>query len=79
MLHRVFALFVLVLCVLVGGWADADLTLFDPENVRDRATFEDSLQYSEGIPYVLVGGRFVVFDGQLVEGATPGQAIRAAD
>ncbi len=62
----------------IRAGADADLTLFDPQNVRDRATFEDSLQYSEGIPYVLVGGRFVVFDNQLVEGATPGQAIRAA-
>jgi len=57
--------------------ADADLVVFDPERVVDRATFEDSYQASEGISEVLVGGTFVVRDGQLVEGVFPGQAIRA--
>jgi dihydroorotase len=56
--------------------ADADLTLFDPDTVLDRATFEDSHQPSAGIPHVLVGGVFVVRDGELVEGALPGRAIR---
>jgi dihydroorotase len=57
--------------------AHADITIFDPETVIDRATYEDSHQASEGIPHVLVAGRFVVRDGQLVEGAFPGQPIRA--
>jgi dihydroorotase len=56
--------------------ADADLTIFDPATVRDRATFEDSLRYSEGIPHVLVDGTFVVRDSELVEGAAPGRALR---
>jgi N-acyl-D-aspartate/D-glutamate deacylase len=56
--------------------ADADLTIFDPERVIDRATFEQPALYSEGIRYVLVGGVFVVRDEALVEDAKPGKAIR---
>jgi dihydroorotase len=57
--------------------ADADITVFDPNRVIDKATFQNPRQYSEGFRYVLVGGTFVVRDGQLVEGAAPGQGIRA--
>ena len=57
--------------------ADADLTIFDPKTIMDRATYEDSHQPSAGIPYVLVGGTFVVRDGELVEGAMAGKAMRA--
>ena len=56
--------------------ADADIAVFDPERVIDRATFDNPALYSEGIPYVLVGGVLVVRDGKLVEGVAPGQAIR---
>jgi len=56
--------------------ADADLTIFDPATVQDRASFADSLRYSTGIPHVLVEGTFVVRDGELVEGAAPGRALR---
>jgi dihydroorotase len=55
--------------------ADADLTIFDPATVRSRATYSDSMQMSEGIEYVLVGGIPVVRKGELVEGITPGQPI----
>ena len=56
--------------------ADADITVFDPATVIDRATFENPAQYSEGIPYVLVNGTLVVNRGQLVEGVFPGQGLR---
>jgi dihydroorotase len=56
--------------------ADADLTLFDPRRVIDKATYE-KVAYSEGIQYVLVGGVPVVSEGKLVEGVAPGEAIRA--
>lgn len=56
--------------------ADADITVFDPERVIDRATFENPAQYSEGIPFVLVNGAFVVKDGKLVDGAAPGRGLR---
>jgi len=57
--------------------ADADITIFDPARVIDKATFDEPLQYSEGIPFVLVNGVLVVKDGQLVSGVHPGRAARA--
>jgi dihydroorotase len=57
--------------------ADADVTIFDPQRVIDKATYEDPLQYSEGIQFVLVNGVSVVKDGQLVDGVFPGRAARA--
>ena len=56
--------------------ADADLAVFDPARVIDRATFENPAQFSEGISHVLVGGVFVVRESKLVESVFPGQAIR---
>ncbi|HYN80398.1 MAG TPA: amidohydrolase family protein [Gemmatimonadaceae bacterium] len=56
--------------------ADADLTIFDPTTVIDRATFEQPAQYSEGIRHVLVGGVFVVRDEKIVEDARPGKEVR---
>jgi N-acyl-D-aspartate/D-glutamate deacylase len=57
--------------------SDADITIFDPERIIDKATYEEPLQYSEGIQFVLVNGVAVVRDGQLVEGVFPGLAARA--
>jgi dihydroorotase len=60
----------------VKAGADADLTIFDPETVIDRATYEDATIPSAGIPYVIVGGQIVV-EGGNVTAARPGRAIRA--
>src|SRR5437899_3678083 len=57
--------------------ADADITIFDPARVIDKATFDEPLQYSEGIPFVLVNGVLVVKDSHLVPGVHPGRAARA--
>jgi N-acyl-D-aspartate/D-glutamate deacylase len=57
--------------------ADADITVFDAHRVIDKATYEEPLQYSEGIQFVLVHGVPVVKDGRLVEGVFPGRAARA--
>ena len=57
--------------------ADADITMFDPNRVIDKATYEKPLQYSEGIQFVLVNGIPVLKDGQLVNGVLPGRAARA--
>jgi N-acyl-D-aspartate/D-glutamate deacylase len=57
--------------------ADADITIFDPARVIDKATFDEPLQYSEGIPFVLVNGVLVVNNSQLVAGVHPGYAARA--
>ena len=57
--------------------ADADITVFDPTRIIDKATYEDPLQPSRGIIFVLVNGVPVVRDGHLVEGIRPGHPARA--
>ena len=57
--------------------ADADITVFDPDRVIDKATYDEPLRYSEGIQFVLVNGVPIVKNGQLVEGVFPGLAARA--
>jgi dihydroorotase len=56
---------------------DADLVVFDPERVIDRATFEEPARFSEGMRYVLVNGVPVVSDGRFREGVSPGLPVRA--
>jgi len=53
----------------------ADLTVFDPETVRDRATFTDPHRYSAGIVHVVVNGVPVIRDASLT-GEKPGRVIR---
>jgi N-acyl-D-amino-acid deacylase len=43
----------------------SDVVVFDPETIKDKATFFEPHQYAEGISYVLVNGVFVVEDGKL--------------
>lgn len=57
--------------------ADADLVIFDPDRVIDKATYEQPARHSEGMQYVLVGGVPVVEKGRLKEGVAPGRPIRA--
>jgi dihydroorotase len=57
--------------------ADADVTVFDPAKIIDKATFELPLQYSDGIYYVFVNGVAVLKTGSLVEGVFPGRPARA--
>lgn len=53
----------------------ADIVVFDPERVRDKATFFQPFQESEGIEFVIVNGRFVV-DGEKPTAAKPGRVLR---
>ena len=62
----------------IRGGADADIVVFDAARIIDRATYEEPAVYSEGMRQVIVGGRFVVRDGRVVEGALPGAPVRAA-
>jgi N-acyl-D-aspartate/D-glutamate deacylase len=57
--------------------ADADIAVFDPNRVIDRATYQQPGLHSEGIQHVLVNGVPVVKDGRLQEGSTPGRPVRA--
>lgn len=54
----------------------ADLVVFDPENVVDRATFADPHRYSEGFDYVILNGTPVVADGAPTD-ARSGQFLTA--
>jgi N-acyl-D-amino-acid deacylase len=56
----------------------ADVTVFDPEKVRDRATYTDPHQYAEGAPYVMVNGVLVV-DGGKITGKLPGKVLTSSD
>jgi N-acyl-D-amino-acid deacylase len=57
----------------VGMWAD--VVVFDPATVRDRATFAQPNQLAEGMTWVLVNGVPVIADGKAT-GALPGQVLR---
>ena len=55
----------------------ADLVVFDPERVRDLATFDIPHQYAEGISQVITNGK-VVFDGSAMTPARPGVVVYGA-
>ena len=57
----------------VGMWAD--VVVFDPATVRDRATFAQPHQLAEGMRWVLVNGVPVIADGKAT-GARPGKVLR---
>jgi N-acyl-D-amino-acid deacylase len=58
-----------------GMWAD--VVIFDPATIRDRATFDNPNQISEGMEYVLVNGVPVIDQGKMT-GALPGRVLRGA-
>jgi N-acyl-D-amino-acid deacylase len=60
--------------LLTAGQA-ADVIVFDPDAVADRATFEDGQQLAEGMRHVLINGVPVLRDGQRTE-ARPGRGLR---
>jgi N-acyl-D-amino-acid deacylase len=53
----------------------ADVVIFDPEEIGDRATYEEPHQYSVGVVHVFVNGIQVLEDGEHT-GATPGRVVR---
>jgi len=53
----------------------ADVVVFDPERIIDRATFENPHQLAEGVVHVFVNGGQVIRDGEHT-GATPGRFVR---
>lgn len=53
----------------------ADLVIFDPEKIQDRATFTSPLLYAEGVDYLVVNGTLVIDNRRLTQ-ALPGKALR---
>lgn len=58
-----------------GMWAD--VVVFDPNTVRDVATFDDPNRLSEGMDFVLVNGTTVIENGKMT-GTLPGKVLRGA-
>jgi len=58
--------------IIEGNWAD--IVIFDPDKVIDKATYEQPYQLPEGIPYVIVNGVIVVERGKKNRKA-PGKVI----
>ena len=58
-----------------GMWAD--VVVFDPATITDKATYENPNQLSTGMEYVLVNGVAVIADGKMT-GALPGKVVRGA-
>jgi hypothetical protein len=54
----------------------ADITMFNPETVRDNATYEKGTLPSTGIQHVIVNGKLVMKDQEPLKGVNPGQPIR---
>ena len=61
----------------VEAGAIADIVVFDPETVIDRATFANPHQYAEGVHHVFVAGEAVMLDEEPT-GARPGRVLRSA-
>ena len=57
----------------LGMWAD--VVIFDPEKITDKATFENPNQFSEGMEFVLVNGVPVIAEGKMTD-ALPGKVLR---
>ena len=55
--------------------ADADIVVFDPATVTDRATYEHPTEHSTGMRFVVVNGVLVIDQGSLVSGVFPGKSV----
>jgi N-acyl-D-aspartate/D-glutamate deacylase len=57
--------------------ADADIVVFDPQTIADRATYQSPMEPSIGVRYLVVGGTLLVDQGKLVPDVFPGRALSA--
>jgi N-acyl-D-aspartate/D-glutamate deacylase len=55
--------------------ADADIVVFDPQTISDRATFEKPMRQSIGVRYLVVAGTLLIDEGKMVPGVFPGRAL----
>jgi dihydroorotase len=58
--------------------ADADIVLFDPATIVDRATYREPTLPPSGLRDVILNGKIVVRDGAVKSGVFPGRGIRAS-
>jgi len=60
----------------IEAGAMADIAVFDPDTIIDKATFENPHQYAEGVHHVFVNGQAVLLDKDMT-GARPGRVLRS--
>lgn len=56
--------------------AMADIAVFDPDEIIDKATFDDPHQYAEGVHHVFVNGKAALLNKEMT-GARPGRVLRS--
>lgn len=56
--------------------SDADIAIFDPQQIQERATYKEPALRSEGVQFVIVNGKLVLNRGQVAAGVAPGQWLR---
>ena len=56
---------------------DADLVIFDPDLIEDRASYRDPYQTALGIEHVVVAGIPVISNAKLLPNASPGRYLSA--
>jgi N-acyl-D-aspartate/D-glutamate deacylase len=56
--------------------SDADITIFDPQQIRERATYKEPALHSEGVHFVVVNGKLILNKGQVASSIAPGQWLR---
>ncbi len=56
--------------------SDADITIFDPERLAEKATYANPARRSAGVRFILVNGVLVLKEGEVVNGSAPGQWMR---
>ncbi len=57
--------------------ADADIVVFEPQRIQDKATYRAAGTPSVGVRYLLVAGTLVVDQGRIVDGVAPGRPLTA--
>jgi len=55
--------------------ADADITVFDLQTIKDRSSYQHPMESSVGVQYLVVGGTIVVDQGKIVPNVFPGRAL----
>jgi N-acyl-D-aspartate/D-glutamate deacylase len=55
--------------------ADADVVVFDPQTIADRATYQHPMEPSVGVQYLLVGGTVLIDQGKMIGDVFPGRAL----
>lgn len=56
--------------------SDADIAIFDPQKIAERATYKEPSLRSEGVQFVIVNGKLTLNKGQITPNVAPGQWMR---